>query len=135
MNLGDVMDQLAARLDTIAGLRCFAWPTANLTPPGAIVLYPDDYTYDLTYGRGSDTLTIPVLIVDGKPSDRSTRDRIAAYANGSGARSVKQVLESGTYAAFDDVFVRGVEFNPVTIAGVDHMTALFTLDITGPGSG
>src|SRR5687768_1669543 len=105
MNLSDVMDEVAARLGAIKGLRVFAYPADSLSPPAAAVLYPDGITFDETYGRGMDRLTLPVLVVVGKPTDRSTRDRIAAYCDGSGPASVKAAVEAGDGAAFDTVRV------------------------------
>lgn len=134
MNLGDVMDEISTRLDTIAGLRCFAWPNPSVAPPAAVVLYPEEYIFDATYGRGLDRLSLPVVVVVGKVSERSTRDALAAYVNGSGASSVKAVLESGTYTAFDFVRVAAVDFGERTIAGTPYQGAQFTLDIAGSGS-
>jgi len=134
MNVGVVADQLAARLGTIAGLRVFAYPPDSLQPPAAVVGYPETISYDETYGRGSDRLTLPVVVVDGKVSDRATRTRLAAYADGTGAKSVKAVVESGTYTAFDTVRVAAAEFDVVAIAGTDYMACLFDLEIVGSGA-
>jgi len=134
MNLAAVMDAVSTRLDTIANLRCFAYPPAKLTPPAAVVSYPETYTFDETYGRGSDRMTLPVVLVVGRVSDRSARDELGAYCNGTGARSVKAVLQSGTYTAFDSLRVVSIDFDVVSIAGVDYLAALFDLDIFGPGS-
>jgi hypothetical protein len=134
MILTDVMDAVATRLDTIAGLRVFEWPQGSVTPPAAVVSYPETYTYDETYGRGMDRMTLPVIVVVGRPTDRSTRDRLGGYVNGTGAASVKSVLQSGTYTAFHTVRVVGVEFDVVTIGGTDYMGALFSLDIAGSGA-
>lgn len=134
MNLKDVMDEVAGQLDTIGGLRTYAFPPDSLAPPAAVVSYPDDYTFDATYGRGTDRMTLPVVVVVGKPSDRSTVERLGAYADGSGARSVKAVVEAGTHTAFDTVRVMSIEFDVVTIGGQDYMAALFDLDIVGEGT-
>jgi hypothetical protein len=134
MNLGAVMQAISARLGTVSGLRCFAYPEATLTPPGAIVLYPENIAFDETYGRGMDRMKLPLLVVVGKVSDRSARDQMGAYCDGSGARSVKQVLESGTYTDFDTVVVLDVKFDVATIATTDYLAAIFTLDIAGHGS-
>jgi len=134
MNVAAVMQAVADRLDTIADLRCFAYPEAALSPPGAVVLYPERIAFDETYQRGMDRITLPVLLVVGKVSDRSARDQIGAYCDGSGAASVKQVVESGTYTAFDVVTVTSVDFDVVTLAGTDYLAANFTLDIVGKGT-
>jgi hypothetical protein len=97
MNLADVMDAVGDRLDTIAGLRVFAYPPGSVTPPAAVVSYPEGIEFDATYGRGSDRMTLPVVVVVGKASDRAARDKLGAYCDGSGASSVKAVLESGEY--------------------------------------
>jgi hypothetical protein len=54
--------------------------------------------------------------------------------DGSGASSVKAVLESGTYTAFEAVRVTGGEFDTVTIGGTDYLAVAFDLDIVGRGS-
>ena len=105
-----------------------------MTPPAAVVSYPETIDFDQTYGRGADKMTIPVVVVVGRASDRAARDALGAYCDGSGASSVKAVLESGTYTAFHTVRVESIEFDVVTIAAVDYMAALFDLDIAGSGS-
>lgn len=134
MNLADIMDAIATQLDTITGLRVTAYPPDQVQPPAGIVTYPDSYTFDGTYGRGMDRITIPVVVVVGRVYDRATRDLIASYCDGSGTSSVKAVIEAGTYTAFDTVRVESVEFDVVTIAGTDYMAATFNLDIAGSGS-
>lgn len=133
MNLSTVMDQVATQLDTIAGLRVHAYPPSTLTPPAAVVAYPDDYTFDATYGRGMDRMTLPVVVMVGKVSDRSSRDRLTDYLDGAGAASVKAVVEAGTYTAFDVVRVMDATFDVVSMGGVDYIAATFTLDIAGSG--
>ncbi|PSL02882.1 hypothetical protein CLV30_109190 [Haloactinopolyspora alba] len=134
MNLNSVMDEIGARLDTITGLKVWPYPADSITPPAAIVAYPDTLTFDETYGRGMDRLTLPVVLVVGRQSDRASRDHLAAYANGFGARSIKQTVEAGTYTAMDTVRVMSAEFDVIRISNVDYVAATFDLDITGQGS-
>ena len=135
MDPNDVADELTARLDTITGLRCFGYPPATVVPPAAIVSYPESIEFDQTYGRGMDRISAwPVLIVVGKATDRSAREKVYGYAAATGATSVKAVLESGTYTSFDTIRVVDASFDVVTIAGNDYISALFTLDIAGQGS-
>lgn len=134
MILNDVMNEVGAQLDTITGLRVWDYPPNKITPPAAIVAYPDTLDFDATYGRGSDRLTLPVLVVVGKVSDRASRRQLATYCDGAGASSIKAVLEAGTYTAFDSIRVMRIDFDAVTIAGVDYAAALFDVDIFGQGS-
>lgn len=136
MDLGAVMQDIADQLATIDGLRVYGHPPDQPpSPPAAVVTYPDSYIYDVTYGRGMDRIeNLPVVALVGKVSARTSRDAIGAYANGSGASSIKAVVESGTYTEFDSVRVTSVAFDVVTIGGIDYLAATFTLDIAGAGS-
>lgn len=135
MNLEAVMTEVAERLETIAGLRVFAHPVDAINPPTAIVSLPE-ITFDTTYGRGSDRFTLPVVLAVGKSSDRASLKNIAPYIAGAGSKSVKQVLEdeSTPYVAFYTLRVQSVEFDFVTWAAIEYLTAAFTLDISGPGA-
>jgi len=135
MDLAEVMDEVADRLRLIDGLRVFAYPPDSLTPPAAVVSYPDRYVYDATYGRGMDRIeALPVVVVVGRPTDRTARNQLAAYVNSGGAKGIKTVIESGTYSSFDSVRVAEVAFDPASIAGIEYMAAVFTLDIAGQGA-
>lgn len=133
MNLALTMDQVAQRLHAIDGLRVVAHPPGRVNPPQGIVSYPDRISYDATYARGMDRIKLPVLIVFGQPTARSTRDMIAAYCDGNNPKSVKQTLESGNYTAFDEIVVEEAVFDVLTIASIDYMAALFMADIGGSG--
>lgn len=136
MNLTDVATEVAARLDSIAGLRCFAYQPPSITPPAGIVLnpLPGDIQYDQTYGRGMDRITLPVLVVAGRSSERPAQEAIRAYLDGSGPRSVKAVVEAGTYTSLHTIRVTTGGVDGVVIAGTEYLAALFDLDITGQGS-
>ena len=133
MDLAAVMDQVGDQLDGIAGLRVFRYPPDHLVPPAAIVSYPDTLTFDENYRRGADRLTLPVVLVVGRVSDRASRDRLAGYCRGSGSGSVKAVIEAGSYTACDSVRVVQIEFDAVAIAAVDYIAAMFDLDVIGRG--
>lgn len=84
MDLGAVMDEIGDRLDTLDGLRVYRYPPDNVQPPAAIVTYPDTYTYDETMRRGMDRITLPVVLLVGKVSDRASRDRISDWLSRGG---------------------------------------------------
>jgi hypothetical protein len=133
VKLADVMDELAAELDTITGLQVIAYPAKSVVVPAAVIDFPETYSYDATFGRGTDTLTIPIHVAVGDVWDKNTRDTLSQFVDGSGVASVKAVLEAGTYTACDTVSVTEVEFAPIQIAGVVYFGAVFTVEIAGPG--
>lgn len=134
MNVSDVMDQLTTALGTITGLRAYAWARDSITPPAALVMLPTSYTFDETYGRGSDRASFDVVVCVGRADDRSAFKAIGAYANGSGASSIKAALDGGTYTACDSVRTTSVTFDVVRIAGTDYLAATFEVDVYGTGS-
>lgn len=134
MDLSDVMDALATRLKTISGLNAYPFPIESVEVPAAVVLYPNEITFDATYGRGMDVMTIPVVVLVGAVDAESTKVSLAAYCDGSGSGSIKQVLESGTYTAFDTVRVVSIQFGQKVDSDVAYQGAQFELEIAGDGA-
>lgn len=139
MNVGDVMDEIAVKLrqaPSLAGRTYDYPPGGTVDAPAAIVTYPNDGTFDETYGRGTDSMTGVVVVVCGLPTDRHTRDRVAKYTDGSGAESVKVLLdgEEDDYSSCDGVRVSGWEADVYGFGGSDQLVVVFQLDIVGPGT-
>lgn len=121
------MDDLGTALATISGLRVFDFPPKSAQPPFAFVDMPDSVDFDLTLNRGSDRATFSVVVAVADVVDRAARDAIAAYAAGSGASSVKAVLEAATIGT--SLRVVSVEFRPVTLAAGTYAGAIFEVDV------
>lgn len=134
MNLAAVMDEIGAALGGIEGLRVFPYWTDRLAPPAAMVGWPDPLTFDATYGRGSDKVEFPLHVAVGKFDARSSRDRMAKFADGGGEHSIKAAIESHTPAAYDTARVTRVEFDVLTVADVDYLAATFYVEIIGRGA-
>lgn len=138
MKLADVMNELATRLrqaPSLAGRTSeFPIPPASVSPPAAIVAYPSHGDFDETYGRGVDRWDGVVVIVVGRPTERQTRDLLGKYIDGSGPESVKALLDAEGYVSCDNVRVAGWDTDTYTINGTDYLTAVFPLDIFGPGA-
>lgn len=138
MNLASIMDAVATRLDTIEGLRVFAYPPATVQGGGgafAVVSYPEKINYDQTYGRGLTMVSgLEVVVAVGKPTDRTARDRATRYVSDQDPTSVKVALEAAPApATWDDLRVVSCDFDVVTIAGIDYLAALFSIDVTCRG--
>jgi hypothetical protein len=133
MILEDVMEQLATRANTIEGLRGFDIPLGPINPPTFFLELPEDINFDGTYGRGMDSLTLTGVLLIGKAESRASAVAIRPYLNGSGDKSIKAVLEFGTYTAMDTVHVSRAELAVYTYAAVAYLGAEFTINITGSG--
>jgi hypothetical protein len=134
MRLDLVMDEVAGVLAQVTGLRVFAYPPPTLVPPAGYVSYPLSIDMDATYGRGEDDFRdLPIVLVVGKVTDRTARDTVAAWAAGSGPRSVKALMEAHTWTSCDDLTVTSCEFDVEKIAGVDYLAAMFKATVVGPG--
>src|SRR5690606_42113379 len=65
MDVAAVMQEVADRLDTIAGLRVHGSPPWTITPPAAIVSYPESLEYSRS-ARGMDRISLPVVVLFGR---------------------------------------------------------------------
>lgn len=126
LNLNTAMDALGTALGGVTGLRVFDFPPDSISPPAAIVAWPEGLEYDNTHARGTDRATFKVHVLVGKVSDRSARDQVNVYANGAGtaSTSVKTALD----AIGSGVRVERAAFSVMTVAGTDFLTVSFDVD-------
>lgn len=134
MNLANVMQEIADQADMIDGLRPYGYPKKQISPPAFLVSYPRDYVFDGTYGRGMDKMTLQAVLVVGAVDDRTSRDILGEFCDGSGPKSVKQCLEKAKYTAFHTLHVTRIDYDVVSIAGAPYLAAVFSFNITGQGT-
>lgn len=136
MNVQEIMGTLASRLHGVGGLRAYGYPVESVSPPAAVVSWPTSIAFDATGGRGHDDMTLSVVVVVGRPKDnKAVLDRLAGYLDGSGAASVKAALEARPLPSpLENVRVRGVELDVITLAGAEYVTAVFDVQIDGRGT-
>lgn len=135
MQLTAVMDDVAAGLETISGLRVAPYWPDRVNPPQAVVAWPEEITYDATMARGSDRFETTVTVLVGRADVRSARDVLAAYADGTGASSVKAALEAYDADSYHSLRVTRADFpGAIPVGGVDYLAVTFTLDIIGRGA-
>lgn len=127
LNLNTAMDTLGAVLGGVTGLRVYDYEASSGAVPAAMVLWPDELTYDNTKGRGTDRAVFPILVMVGKVSDRAARDRLAGFCDGTGlaTTSVKTALDGIT-----GVLVNSVSFEVVNWSGVPYLAAEFSVVYT-----
>jgi hypothetical protein len=136
VDLEAVCTEIQAALGNIAGLRLPPWGVESVEPPAAIIALPEEIVYDETYGRGKDRYPdLPVVVLIGAPEDRASRKSLAAYAAGSGDRSVKAALETYAWTTCESVHCGRAEFGlDAEYAGVPLLAAIFHLDVLGKGA-
>jgi hypothetical protein len=137
VNAKDVMDEIGAKLDTISELRVYPYDIDKVTPPAAIVGLPELVTYDDTYARGMDSYVMPLFVMVSRANLRAATEALAAYLDGSGARSVKSAVDSSStneYTACDSVRVtQGVPFADKS-GGIDVLGVRYEIEVSGSGS-
>lgn len=136
MNLTEVQDEMAERLDQIDGLRV---PDRGNkpTPPAALFLLPEEIRFDDNYRRGADSWVQEITILVGRGSERSAWQLLHDFVAGSGPRSVKARLDSSPaapYTSCDTVHVTNVTLGSVRVSEVDYLGATFSVSVTGPGT-
>lgn len=136
MNVAEVLDEIAQRLDTIPGLRVHAWGEKRVSPPTILLPFPP-VDYDQTAGRGSDELEFTMVVLVGDHSARASRNALAEYVNGSGPKSVKVAVDSTNadgYASCDAVVVDRFDPDVLRFAGNDYLGGVFRGTIKGEGA-
>lgn len=135
MDLDAVSAEIRTALQTITGLRVPPWGVESVSPPAAVIALPERINYDETYGRGKDAYEdLPVVVLVGAPEERASRKSAAAYAAGSGAKSVKAALEAYAWTTCEVVTVVWAEFDSALYAGTPYLAVVFHLNIIGKGA-
>lgn len=135
MIIDEVQEEIADLVRVVVP-RSYAFAEGIISPPAAIVMLPDEYVFDRTFGRGMDSMTMDLLVMVGKADARSSHKLVSQYASGSGLKSVKAALEhpEEQYRTFDSVTVTAVEFEVYTNNAIDYLAAVFRLSVTGQGA-
>lgn len=134
MILSRVMDEIGDVADTIDGLHVYRYPADEITPPAAMVTYPEAIEFDAAFQRGTDQWTGGLLVAGGRVWDRAARDQMSRYVSGDGAESIKAAFYAHDWQSC--AYVRPVRatFDAIQVAGVEYIAALFELQIAGNGT-
>jgi hypothetical protein len=126
-SLAAAMDAIAAQL-LAAGVtpRAYAWPLKEVSPPCAVVGYPAEIPFDLTFGGGQE-FEIPVYVLVGPAADRDTRAALSAAL--AGASAVKSALEGSLAGTVSDARVTSAKVETVAVGLVDYVSVVFALEV------
>lgn len=127
-NLGAVMDAIAqAIVDSGATERAYPWPAESISPPCAVVAYPTDIEFDVTYNRGADRCVIPVYFITGRVVERSARDTLAGII--TGATGIKEALDGDLDGTVQTLRVMDMRIMNVQVSGIDYLAAQFNAEV------
>lgn len=126
INVSTAMDTIGTALAGITTLNVLDYIPDSVTPPAAVVGYPEELEYDNTMKRGTDRATFTVTVVVGQAHDQSTRDLLSGYMRGDGSTStsVKVALD----AIGSAVRVMRARTVPMLYAGQQMVGAVFDVD-------
>jgi hypothetical protein len=128
IDLAATLEELEARLKTIAGLRVYGYLADSVAPPAAVVAV-DEIFYDATMGRGADTARFLVHVLVGRSSDRAATAALSPYAAGDGPQSIKAALEVAADGPEISVRVESATVATITVGAIDYLAATFTADV------
>ena len=127
LDLAAVMDAVAARLLASGAIgRAYAWPIPEVSPPCAVVGYPAEIPFDLTFGGGQE-FEIPVYLLVGAAADRDTRAALSAAI--AGASAVKAALDGTLAGTVSDARVTSAKVTTVAVGLVDYLSVVFALEV------
>lgn len=119
MILNNILTEVGERLDTIEGLRVHKYEddADEIQVPAALISLPPNVDYSKTYSRtGGVEMDIIITILVSLADARIRRKQLAGYADTQGPKSIKWVLETGTYSSFDSIAILKGNFTVLTIA-------------------
>ena len=135
MDLTEVREGLAARLNNVSGLRVFSYVPDSASPPIAVVAFPESFEFDLAMNRGLDSFPIiPVLILVGRASDRASQALLATFVAASGPTSIKQAIEGDRTlggACSDLRVTRVTDFKLYPIGATEYLGCRFEVQVIG----
>ena len=137
MRPSQLREGFATALRQIHGLTVSTTQNSNIQPPHALISLPSGQ-YDSTFGRGSDQLTLQVIVYIARADDPVGLELLDDYVAGHGSRSVKAVLEEPTDTGLADAMVRVRSYDVGTASspdGSEWLAATFEIEAVVSGIG
>lgn len=96
IDLAAIREGLAENLRRIEGFQVSAYMLSQPWPPTIQVMGPDEITYDLTFGRGSDSWVLIVQAFVASHDDLASQTRLDEMLHPTGPLSIKEAIERDT---------------------------------------
>lgn len=110
-------------------LQCWAYPPANVVPPGAFVHIPDRVDYHNDMGGGK-VLHLAVTLLVSKADARNYRNLLVPYLDEEGEHSVMAAIEAGAELRQLGLSVSVTTARPniISIAGQEYWCVVFDIE-------
>lgn len=137
LDIVELMTAFQDRLKTIDGLRAANYAPDKPNPPIAFPLVPTIPSYREAMRRGLIVIPMQIAVLTGAQVDRVGQHALAAYANPTGAKSIRAALEDGdkTFGGLvDDVVVDSFDPRGLEEVGLlNYYGGVFNLRVMAPG--
>jgi hypothetical protein len=126
VNLAAVMDGIGVCLTNWGGSPyVYSYPVAGVNTPCALVDYPDHIDLSVTFGRGGDRVTLPVLFLVGQLWSKDSRDALSDVIAG-GADLVAAI--DGAHA-WGDAEVTDAVVTTAVVGVLEYLALKLTVDV------
>lgn len=128
IDMSAVMDAIAERLtENNVSPRVYAWPEGSISAPCAVVGYPTELDFDMTFKRGGDRAVFPVYLLVGNAVTRAARDALSGII--AGATGVKDAIDGNLGGAVQSARVTNCRIEEVAVGGVAYLAARFDTEV------
>lgn len=134
MLLSDLREAIAQQLYAIPNLTVSQFRTNAVQAPHAVISVPSG-RYDATMGRGSDTITVQVLVLVSRADDETGLGLLDEFVGGHGQRSIKTAVERATGEGLSFVRVTGFDIGTTSAPdGSEYIAATFDAEAVVAGA-
>ena len=126
MSMAAIMDGIATAALTVTGItNAYDRPVEAITVPCAVVGYPEQINFDMSFAGGIDSWVFPVWYVVGKSTQDDALDALSAYLEGTG--SLKTALD-GSHT-WGDARATSAEVTELTVSGVTYLAVKYDCEV------
>lgn len=132
MTPSTVRDNIKTQLSSISGLRLYDTIPDSVNVPAAVVGLLD-LEFDASFNRGFDRASLDVILITGRMSERSAQNSLDSYLAGSGASSIKTVLENNKTlsGACQTLRVTTATSGSLQVGGIDYLAYRYRVELIG----
>ena len=125
-SLSAVMDGLAALVLATGLVReAHGYPPGAVAVPSCLVDFPTEIELATTFGRGGDTLHLPVLLLAAQTLNKAGRDALSAFV--AGGADVYAAIE-GPHA-WGTAHVAGASTTTVVFSGITYLALKLDVEV------